>query len=217
MTLCEPSLSLDSVFMESTVKKMAPTDPLRHLLVWITSLLIQLNGFIQLLLRKLRMRKKALGDPFSDIESIISRSRASRRKITIRKRKRFWIKPGRTDLWWLHMINGLSLAEDWKKNFRMSKDNFLKLVDELRPFISPDPNSTEASTQNKKKKQIKKNSAQFKEKWQTRKKHNTNKKNCRANLQVTKQKLIMTTQIKKAQRNKKKHNTTPKRLSPSNL
>ena len=142
MTLCEPSLSLASVFMGNTVKKMAPTDPLRHLLVWITSLLIQLNGFIQLfLLRKFRMRKKVLAILSVTSNPFISPSSASRRKITIRKRKRFWIKPGRTDLWWLHMINGLSLAEDWKKNFRMSKDNFLKLVDELRPFISPDPNS----------------------------------------------------------------------------
>lgn len=27
------------------------------------------------------------------------------------------------------------LAEEWKENFRMSKDNFYKLCGELRPFI----------------------------------------------------------------------------------
>ena len=39
------------------------------------------------------------------------------------------------------MIDGRCLPEDWKKNFRMSNDSFMKLVDELRPFISPNPRS----------------------------------------------------------------------------
>ena len=29
----------------------------------------------------------------------------------------------------------------WKKNFRMSKECFLKLADELRPFLAPKPDS----------------------------------------------------------------------------
>ena len=28
------------------------------------------------------------------------------------------------------------LAEEWKENFRMGKDNFYKLCGKLRPFIS---------------------------------------------------------------------------------
>lgn len=34
------------------------------------------------------------------------------------------------------------MEEDWrKKNFRMSKNEFIKLVDKLRPFATPDPRS----------------------------------------------------------------------------
>ena len=32
-------------------------------------------------------------------------------------------------------------AEAWKKNFRMSREEFEKLTNELRPFISPDSSS----------------------------------------------------------------------------
>ena len=36
------------------------------------------------------------------------------------------------------MIQNHCLEEDWRKNFRMSKNEFMKLVDELRPFVTPD-------------------------------------------------------------------------------
>ena len=39
------------------------------------------------------------------------------------------------------MIQNRCLEEDWRKNFRMSKNEFMKLVDELRPFVTPDPRS----------------------------------------------------------------------------
>ena len=48
-----------------------------------------------------------------------------------RKKKHFWIKPTRTDLWGCNMKEDRCLEEDWKKNFRMSKAKFLKLVEEL--------------------------------------------------------------------------------------
>ena len=32
-------------------------------------------------------------------------------------------------------------AETWKKNFRMSREEFENLTNELRPSISPDPSS----------------------------------------------------------------------------
>ena len=31
--------------------------------------------------------------------------------------------------------------DEWKYNLRMSREVFMKLVEELRPFISPDPRS----------------------------------------------------------------------------
>ena len=39
------------------------------------------------------------------------------------------------------MIQNRCLKGDWRKNFRMSKNEFMKLVDELRPFVTPDPRS----------------------------------------------------------------------------
>ena len=52
-----------------------------------------------------------------------------------RKRRRFWIRPGRTSLWWDNLRAGLSIEEEWKENFRMSRSSFFKLCDELRPHI----------------------------------------------------------------------------------
>ena len=39
------------------------------------------------------------------------------------------------------MMEGRCVPEDWKKNFRMSREQFMMLVDELRPFITPNPRS----------------------------------------------------------------------------
>ncbi len=38
------------------------------------------------------------------------------------------------------MMNDVSPRELWKKNFRMSKESFTELVNELRPHITPNPN-----------------------------------------------------------------------------
>ena len=55
-------------------------------------------------------------------------SRCILKKRKIRWKRRFWVTPGRTDLWWQNIIQNLCLEEDW----RMSKNKFMKLVDELR-------------------------------------------------------------------------------------
>ena len=31
------------------------------------------------------------------------------------------------------------MSEEWRKHFRMSKENFMELVDELKPYIAPSP------------------------------------------------------------------------------
>ena len=58
-----------------------------------------------------------------------------------RKKKLYWVAPGRTEQWWLNLVSGLAPAENWKKNFRMPRAQFYELVNELHPFISPDPSS----------------------------------------------------------------------------
>ena len=52
-----------------------------------------------------------------------------------RRERRFWIRPGRTSAWWDNFVADIVVAEEWKENFRMSKQNFYKLCDELRPYI----------------------------------------------------------------------------------
>ena len=55
----------------------------------------------------------------------------------LRKKRSLWVKNRRTDAWWRNMINGISRADDWKRNFRMSREQFTELCEELRPFITP--------------------------------------------------------------------------------
>ena len=51
------------------------------------------------------------------------------------KPKRFWTRPGRTSAWWDAFIENVVLPEEWRENFRMSKELFTNLVAELKPFI----------------------------------------------------------------------------------
>ena len=41
-----------------------------------------------------------------------------------RAQRRFWIRPGQTSLWWDNFLNGTTLDEEWKENFRMSHEIF---------------------------------------------------------------------------------------------
>lgn len=58
-----------------------------------------------------------------------------------RKARSIWVENGRTDQWWQNMIGEDVTERCWRKNFRMSKECFYELADELRPFIAPHPNS----------------------------------------------------------------------------
>lgn len=79
--------------------------------------------------RRRRHRLIALLNSQSETNFIISRRRI------VRRRRRMWIRPGRSNIWWENIINGKVVQEEWKENFRMSKDNFLKLCDQLRPYL----------------------------------------------------------------------------------
>ena len=62
----------------------------------------------------------------------LSREKSVRR---LRKARRFWIKPGRTNAWWFSFCNE-TLPEEWKANFRMPKQTFDVLCREVGPYIS---------------------------------------------------------------------------------
>ena len=49
--------------------------------------------------------------------------------------RRFWTRPGRTSTWWNNFVNEVVIAEEWKENFRMSKNSSHKFAEELEPYI----------------------------------------------------------------------------------
>ena len=67
--------------------------------------------------------------------------RAKQKRNAVRKARAYWKKPGRTDQWWINLWQGHLLEEEWQANLRMTRAVFMTLVEELRPFISPDPRS----------------------------------------------------------------------------
>ena len=51
------------------------------------------------------------------------------------RKKRFWIRPGRTSAWWNGFIGEIVVPEEWRENFRMSQVSMKRLAEELRPYI----------------------------------------------------------------------------------
>ena len=52
-----------------------------------------------------------------------------------RRPRRFWVRPGRTQLWWKNFLNNVVVDEEWKENLRMTKRTFMELCEELSPYI----------------------------------------------------------------------------------
>ena len=67
--------------------------------------------------------------------------RAKQKRTAPRKAQVYWQKPGRTDQWWINLWQGHLVEAEWEANLRMTRQVFMKLVEELRPYISPDPRS----------------------------------------------------------------------------
>ena len=55
----------------------------------------------------------------------------------IRRRRRIWHIQGRTEQCCLNLLHEVLPTPEWKKNLRMEKHDFMKLGDELRPYIEP--------------------------------------------------------------------------------
>ena len=82
----------------------------------------------------------------------IQKLKRRRERNLLKKKRSCWYKPGRTSLWWDNILTGIAPHECWKKNFRLSKDLFFKLHDEISPYISPDlktPNHRALSSKTK--------------------------------------------------------------------
>jgi hypothetical protein len=65
------------------------------------------------------------------------REKYNRLRRLCRQKRSKWVKSGRTESWWMNMITGIAQVDEWKRNFRMTREEFRKLCEELRPHISP--------------------------------------------------------------------------------
>ncbi len=71
------------------------------------------------------------------VKVVLSSSRGGIKRVRKQRAvRRYWEKPGRSNIWWLNLLNGISPVNEWKENLRMSQTNFVKLCDEIRPLIT---------------------------------------------------------------------------------
>ena len=73
------------------------------------------------------------------------RHRQFRLRAWRRKRQRL-VNPGRTAVWRNNLINGELDESEWKDDLRMSREDFMVLVDKLRPYLSSDSESFRKDT-----------------------------------------------------------------------
>ena len=94
---------------------MATNNILVSLFLSAISVLVHLNTCFKLVIARktnLSKRKKAV---LATIMEAVGRKQALTKRSISCRWKRFWVKPGRTDMWWKNMIQ--CTDEDGKKNF----------------------------------------------------------------------------------------------------
>ena len=126
-------------------RRMAIISAVKLLLTLVaTTLQLHLLLFCQLLVQYQALRQEAY-QSVEDKNRAVGRYRQLRNRF-VRKRKRHWKNPGRTEKWWTNILDGAMLPEEWLMNFRMSRDDFMNLEEKLRPFIKPCQNSFRGDT-----------------------------------------------------------------------
>ena len=97
---------------------------------------LQCHGMLLCYLLIARQRQQAtMLNAALEYNRALAQLRHMKRRMVRRRRLRR--KPGRTDQWWRNLFEGRMLESEWKKNFRMSRDVFMILVDEVRRFLEP--------------------------------------------------------------------------------
>ena len=66
---------------------------------------------------------------------LLSDSGPRRPQFKAHKKRQFWVRPGRTSVWWDNIVAGIAVEEEWKENFRMSRAPLVALAERLRPYI----------------------------------------------------------------------------------
>ena len=59
----------------------------------------------------------------------LRKARQARVRNLRRKKRTCWYSPGRTEQWWHKMLDGEAPEHAWRKNFRLSRDEFKSLLE----------------------------------------------------------------------------------------
>ena len=119
------------------VSKMAYTRVLSCVMLALISSIIasiQLNHAIIDIQENYKRRRLNLSRLLSTTTSTFTRVKRLRCRRESKER-RFWTRPGRTSAWWNNFADQVVISEEWKENFRMSRDSLYNLAEELRPYI----------------------------------------------------------------------------------
>ena len=119
------------------VSKMAYTRVLSCVMLALISSIItsiQLNHAIIDIQENYKRRRLNLSRLLSTTTSTFTRVKRLRCRRESKER-RFWTRPGRTSAWWNNFADQVVIPEEWKENFRMSRDSLYNLAEELRPYI----------------------------------------------------------------------------------
>ena len=46
------------------------------------------------------------------------------------RRRKFWVRPGRTNAWWTGFVNQIVVREEWRENFQISQVSLLIIYDD---------------------------------------------------------------------------------------
>ena len=96
--------------------------------LWISALVIQ-NEMVHCFIRYRRKR-------YWLIALILGvRCNKAVKKSLLRKPQKHWIHPGRKNHWWLSFKYNQVSPQDWHENFRMSRESFLVLCQQLEEHL----------------------------------------------------------------------------------
>ena len=75
-----------------------------------------------------REQQTILNEILGDRRGTIRKIKIAKRKNLNKKKRTFWYKAGRTDLWWEYFVSGVTPKEFWKKKFRLEEASFFDFV-----------------------------------------------------------------------------------------
>ena len=114
---------------------MLPLEERRRFLVGVLAVLSGLVGTAECCVALMALNEEHCRRRFLTLTRLFSFERTFQWKIRRHGQRTCWVRPGRTSAWWDNFENDIVLPVEWRENFRMGKENFCKLCDELAPYL----------------------------------------------------------------------------------